>query len=63
MIYTFAKLTEEQLAKLQAYEAEHGQKVLALTEVTVDVEMLSRKQVLELQALEKELGVILLVVK
>jgi|YNPNPStandDraft_1061719.scaffolds.fasta_scaffold02029_2 predicted transcriptional regulator len=63
MLYTFAKLTPEQLAKLQAYEAKHQQKVLALTEVRVDVETLSKKQVEELQALEKELGTILLVVK
>jgi len=63
MLYCYAKLTEEQLARVKAFEAEIGKTVLALGEVGVEAEFLSREEMRKLQALESELGFVLLVVK
>jgi hypothetical protein len=63
MLYCWAKLSDQQLAKIQAFEAETKKKVLALTEVPIEAELLSKVEVTKLQALEKELGKVLLVVK
>jgi len=63
MLYCYAKLTEEQLAGIKAFEAEIGKTVLALREVGVEAEFLSREEMRKLQALESELGLVLLVVK
>ena len=63
MLYCYAKLTEEQLARVKAFEAEIGKTVLALREVEVEAEFLSREEMKKLQALESELGLVLLVVK
>lgn len=63
MLYCYAKLTEDQLAKVKAFEAESGKTVLALREVDLQAEFLSKEEMKKLQALEQELGLILLVVK
>ena len=63
MLYCYAKLTEEQLARIKAFEAEIGKTVLALREADVEAEFLSREEMRKLQALEGELGLVLLIVK
>jgi len=63
MLYCYAKLTEEQLARVKAFEAEIGKTVHALREVEVEAEFLSREEMRKLQSLESELGFVLLVVK
>ena len=54
-----AKLTDKELARLQAMEAELGALVVAL-EPQYKMAELSTEQVAQLQALEESLGVILL---
>ena len=63
MLYCYARLTEEQLARIKAFEAEIGKTVLALREADVEAEFLSREEMRRLQALEGELGLVLLIVK
>lgn len=63
MLYCYAKLNEDQLAKVKAFEAEIGKTVLALREVDLQAEFLSKEELEKLRALEEELGLILLVVK
>jgi hypothetical protein len=63
MLYCYARLTEEQLARIKAFEAEIGKTVLALREADVEAEFLSREEMRKLQALEGELGLVLLIVK
>ena len=63
LLYCYAKLTGEQLAKVKAFEAEIGKTVLALREVDLQAEFLSKEEMEKLRALENELGLILLVVK
>jgi hypothetical protein len=62
MLYTFAKLTDEQLAKLRAFEQRTGKQVLALTEIALWADRLTPEQLAELQELEKELGCLLVAV-
>ena len=63
MLYCYAKLSDAQLAKIRAFEQEHKKKVLALRPVDVEAETLSKAEISKLQALEKELEFVLLVVK
>jgi hypothetical protein len=63
MLYTFARLTDAQLAKLQTLEAKIDKKILALTEVSVDADQLTPGELEQLQALEHALGYVLLAVR
>jgi hypothetical protein len=63
MLYCYAKLSDEQLARIKAFEEETGKTVLALREIDVEAELLSREEMDRLRALEKELGLVLLVVR
>jgi hypothetical protein len=62
MLYSFAKLTDEQLAKLRIFEERTGKKVLALTEVGLWPDRLSPEELTEIQTLEQELGCLLVAV-
>jgi hypothetical protein len=63
VLYCYAKLTEEQLAKVRAFEAKSGKKVLALRYVPIKPEDLTPEEAQELDELEQELRMVLLVVK
>ncbi len=63
MLYCYANLTDEQLAKIKAFEAETGKKALALRRVPVRPEELSAEDLAKLEALENELGLVVIVVK
>ncbi|NLG27604.1 MAG: hypothetical protein GX557_06810 [Chloroflexi bacterium] len=62
MLYTFCKLSAEQLAKLQAFEQRTGKQVLAVKEVGLWPDRLKPEELAELQALEQELGCLLVAV-
>lgn len=62
MLYTYCKLNDEQLAKLQAFEQRTGKQVLALKEVGLWPDRLTPEQLAELQTLEQELGCLLVAV-
>ena len=63
VLYCYARLTDEQLAKLQAYESETGKKVIALAELDLEAEELAQDELTKLQELEETLGCVLLAVK
>ena len=62
MLYTYCKLTDEQLAKLQDFERRTDKRVLALKEVGLWPDRLTEQELTELQALEQELGCLLIAV-
>ncbi len=62
MLYTYCKLTDEQLARLQDFERRTDKKLLALKEVGIWPDRLSPAELAELQALEQELGCLLVAV-
>ena len=62
MLYTFAKLTDEQLAKLQAFEQRTDKKVLALSPISLWPDRLSPEELAELQELEGDLHCLLVAV-
>jgi hypothetical protein len=61
--YCYAQVTEEQLARIQAFERETGKKVLAVREVDLEPALLWKPQVDRLRALEQDLGVVLIAVE
>jgi len=63
MLYRWADLTEEQLARIKAYEAKTGKTALALTKLDVEPAELSQEEELELYALERETGAVIVVIK
>ncbi|MEA3406993.1 MAG: hypothetical protein U9R48_02790 [Chloroflexota bacterium] len=62
-IYTYAKLTEEQLGKVRAFEEETDKRILALRSYNMQPDELSEEELEKLQALEAELGYVILAVK
>ncbi len=62
-LYGFAALTAEQLAAVKAFEAETAKRVLVLRVLDVLPADLRKEEVARLQALEKELGNIILAVR
>ncbi len=62
MLYAYCKLTDEQLAKLQAFEQRTGKKVLALKEVGLWPDRLTQDELADLQQLEQDLGCLLVAV-
>ena len=62
-IYTYARLTEEQLKKVQAFEEEADKRILVLRSYNMQPDELNEEELDQLQALEKELGYIIIAVK
>ena len=62
-LFSYAKLTDAQLAKIKAFEAETGKTALVLRDARMDAEVLSAEEMEQLQALEQELGYVIVVVK
>ena len=62
-LYCYAKLTDEQLAKVRAFETETGKKVLILKETRIEPEYLGKEEYEKLLALEKELRYVAVVVR
>lgn len=62
-IYTYAKLTEEQLEKVRAFEEETDKRVLVLRSYNAQPDELGEEELEELQDLEAELGYVILAVK
>jgi hypothetical protein len=63
MFYCYARLTEEQLGRIQAFERETGKKVLAVREVDLEPALLWKPQVDKLREMEQDLGVVLIAVE
>lgn len=61
-LYTYAGLTDEQLKKVQAYEARVGKKVLVLKKAELDATDLSAEDLAALKEMEAALGMVALVV-
>lgn len=62
-IYTYAKLTEEQLGKVRAFEEKTDKRVLVLRSYSAQPDELSEGELEKLQDLETELGYVILAVK
>ncbi|MFO7973544.1 MAG: hypothetical protein R6V12_02810 [Candidatus Hydrogenedentota bacterium] len=63
MLYTFAKLDDAQLTALQQLERNEGLKILALTAVETNPDLIDAEKLVKLQELEKKLGYCLIAVR
>jgi hypothetical protein len=63
MPYGFAKLSDEQLAKVKELEKKTGKKVLVYRTYDVQAEDLTPEELTQVKELEKELGYMAIVVK
>lgn len=63
MLYRWANLTDEQLARIKAFEAKTAKTALALTRLDLEPAELSQEEELELYALERETGSVIVVIK
>ncbi len=62
-LYTYAKLSQEELDKVQAYKRKYGKRVLVLQRYDPEYPELSDEEMRELQELERALGRVAVVVK
>jgi len=62
-LYGFANLSAEQLAAVRAFEADTGKRVLVLRRIDVLPADLSPEELARLEALEEQLGDIILAVR
>jgi hypothetical protein len=62
-LYGFAKLTDEQIKQVTAFEAETGKRLLVFRPFEVMPAFLSREQVERLRALEEQLGDIIVAIE
>jgi hypothetical protein len=62
-VYTYAHLTEEELAQVQEFEGQTGKKALVFKQVDAQPEVLSQQEMELLQSLEDRLGYIVIVVR
>ncbi len=62
-IYTYAKLTEEQLEKVRTFEEETDKRVLVLRSYNAQPDELGEEELDKLQDLETELGYVILAVE
>jgi len=62
-LYGFANLSTEQLAAVRAFEADTGKRVLVLRRIDVRPADLSPEELARLEALEEQLGDIILAVR
>lgn len=63
MPYGFAKLNDEQLAKVRAFEEETGKTVLVYRQYDVQADDLDQEELSRIRKLEEELGYLAIVVK
>mgnify|MGYP001067692416 CR=1 FL=1 len=63
MWYTYAKLTETELSKVRLFEAQTGKRVLALERVELEPAQLTEEELHSLEALEHEVGFVLVAVQ
>ncbi len=63
MLYTFAKLDETQLTAIQQLERNEGLKILALTAIETNPDLIDAERLVKLQELEKKLGYCLIAVR
>ena len=63
MLYTFAKLDETQLTAVQQLERNEGLKILALTAIETNPDLIDAERLVKLQELEKKLGYCLIAVR
>lgn len=63
MLYPYAKLNENELSKVRLFEAETGKRVLALERVDVTPAELTEEELHKLEALEHEVGFVLIAIR
>lgn len=63
MLYGFAKLSDEQLQKVRAWEVETGKRLLVFRQFEAVPAFINREQVESLRALEQELGNVVVAVE
>jgi hypothetical protein len=63
MLYTFAKLDDAQLTAVQRLERNEGLKILALTAVETNPDLIDAEKLVKLQELDKKLGYCLIAVR
>lgn len=63
MLYTFARLDETQLTAIQQLERNEGLKILALTAIETNPDLIDAERLVKLQELEKKLGYCLIAVR
>jgi hypothetical protein len=62
-VYTYARLSAEELAQVQQFETQTGKKALVFQQVDAEPEALSQEEMGLLEALEARLGRIVIVVR
>jgi hypothetical protein len=62
MWYSYARLNENELSKIRLYEAETGKKILAFARVEASPAKLTEEELHKLEALEHEVGFVLVAV-
>jgi len=62
-LYTYARLTPEQLDKVKAFEDKTGKQVLILGKATMEAANLSAQDLEALRALETDLGLVAVAIK
>ena len=62
-LYTYAKLSEDELAKVRDFESRTGKTALVLKQVEAQPEMLDRDEMQALATLEQELEYLVVVVQ
>ena len=62
-IYTYARLTEDELEKVQAFEEEMDKRILVFRSYNMQPDDLSEGEMERLQELEEELGYVIVAVK
>jgi hypothetical protein len=61
-MFVVAKLTDAQIRAIQQFEKEEGIRLIAMTEMEVEPEMIEADKLTDLQRLEEQLGVCLVAV-
>ncbi len=62
-VYTYARLSEDQLDQVRRFEAHTGKKALVFQQVKAQPEELTADELQALQALEERLGYVIIVVR
>jgi hypothetical protein len=62
-VYTYASLSEEDLAQVQQFERQTSKKALVFQQVDAEPEVLSERELALLQSLEDRLGYLVIVVR
>ena len=62
-MYSYAKLTQEQVDKIRRFESETGKRVLVFEEHQVHPDQLDEQELQKLKSLEKELGLVVVAIE